>query len=121
MAYQSIDRSVWSTFSDRISSVLRGREVELEVIGLELGDQISAPLIIDGVSYDSPGDALHVFMQAGTGREHVDHVIYSPQEIYIELSDAGVSQLAVMDGGGHKQFLWVRRLPQLPSSPWPET
>jgi len=106
---------VWNTFSDRISSVLRGREVELEVIGLELGDQIGPRLIMDGVSYDSPGDAFHVFMQTGTGREHIDHVIYSPQQIYIELADAGVSQLVVMDGNGHKQFQWVRRLPQLPS------
>lgn len=115
MAYQSIDRSSWNTFGDRISSVLKGREVDLEVIGLDLGDQVDARLTLDGVSYDSRDDALHVFMQAGTGHGHVDHVIQSPQEIYIELSDAGVSQLAVMDGEGRKQLLWIRQLQQLPA------
>jgi len=115
MAYQSIDRSSWSSFGDRVSSELRGREVDLEVIGLDLGDQIGMRFTVDGVSYDLPSDALHVFMQRGSSDQQVDHVIHSPQEIYIELSDAGISQLAVMDAEGHKQLLWVHPRPQLPS------
>ncbi len=115
MAYQSIQRSSWNTFGDRISSELKGREVDLEVIGLDLGDQIGAHLTLDGVSYDSLDDALHVYMEGGAGQGHVDHIIQSPQEIYIELSDSGDSQLAIMDGEGRKQLLWIRQLQQLPA------
>jgi len=113
MVYQAIHRSSWNTFGDRISSELKGREVELEVIGLDLGDQMGARLTLDDVSYDSPGNALHLVMHAASGHGQVDHIIHSPQEIYIELSDTGVSQLAIIDGEGHKQLLWVHQPPQL--------
>ena len=117
MVYESIDKEAWCALGDRISRTLDGREVELDVIGLDVGDQIEGThLILDGVSYDSSGDALHVFLQTGTRDQHLDHIIHAPREIYLGVAEAGISLLAVMDGEGHKQFLRFRDLLQLPSA-----
>ena len=107
MAYQQIEKTSWKDFGDRVSRLLAKRSVELDVIGLDIGDQIEGErLTLDGLSYDPPDDTFHVFLQVGErGTRHLGHVIQSPRQIYLEVGDAGVSQLAVMDGAGREHLL----------------
>ena len=53
MAAAEIDRSRWGPYLDSLTESLTGKQAEIEVVSLDLGDQIEAewtPLI--GVTYD---------------------------------------------------------------------
>jgi len=104
----------WTEFFDRMTKTIRGQLVEVEVAGLDLGDQIEAEwLPLNGVVYDAQADAVYVYTEASGGG--VDHAISHPREVFAELGDSGVSQVVVLDGEGHKQFLRLRSPLELPA------
>ncbi len=115
MSYEKIERPHWQAFMNHVSKVAAGRPARLEVIGLEFGDQIDADqLSLNGVTYEPGQDALYVWM-SGRNNVHFDHVIPAPNEIYVELGERGLSELAVIDREGHKQFVHLRDPLQLPA------
>ena len=77
---RAVPRSEWRQFFDRVSkALLLGKWAEIEVASLETGDQILAEWIpMIGVTYDSRDDLLDVAL------DRTDHLVYRPQEIFIE-------------------------------------
>ena len=115
MAYDRIEKESWQVFFDRVSKAVQGRAVDLEVVGLDVGDQIESDgLTLTGFTYDSADDALYLAVE-GKGRMHLDHVIRSPQEIYVDYDTFGLSQVVVLEPSGGKQFVKLRHPLSLPA------
>ena len=79
MPLTQLAKAQWQPYFDRVAKVLGTKQVQIEVVGLGLGDQIEAdwiPLI--GVSYDPKNDVLAVIA------EGVDHLIRRPKQIHID-------------------------------------
>jgi Family of unknown function (DUF5335) len=110
MTIQRLDKTEWSGFFDRVSKGLTGKQAEIEVASLDLGDQIEArwlPLI--GIVYDPKNDLMEVAL------EGLDHMIHKPRELYIENGSDRLSSLEVIDANGVKQIVKLRNPLMLPA------
>lgn len=114
MDFLELPNENWSAFFDRMSERLRGRLIEIEIVGLEIGDAIDAEWSpLNGVSYDAQQDVLYVFTETGGP---VEHAIVRPQKIYFVLGPAGVEQVVVLDADERKYFLRMRTPLELPEN-----
>jgi hypothetical protein len=97
---RSVPKAEWRGFFDRMSKVLLGKRAEIEVAALDLGDQVVAdwvPLI--GITYDSRNDLLDIAL------DRSNHLIRHPKAIVVEEGDAGLKNVAVLDGDGARQIV----------------
>lgn len=114
MSFLQLPTAKWHEFFDEISRVMRGRLVEVEVAGLDLGDQIVAEWVpLNGLAYEPKEDVLYVYTEPADG---VDHAIPHPREILIDLEPAGVTQVVVADADGREQFVRLRAPLALPAA-----
>src|SRR6476620_1405760 len=70
MAIRKLEKQQWHAFFDRVSKMLEGKQAEIEVAALRLGDQIGAtwlPLI--SITYH------HKQLIVEVARERLDHLI----------------------------------------------
>jgi hypothetical protein len=103
MATRKLDKKEWRSFFDRVSSTLEGKEAEIEVVSLRLGDQVEAewlPLL--GIAYDPHDDLVEVAL------EDLDHLIPKPRELYVEEGPGGLAALEVVDSDDVKQIIKLR-------------
>ena len=103
MSVRKLDKKEWKPFFDRISKVMEGKQAEIEVASLKLGDQVEAewpPLL--GFAYDPKDDVLEVAL------EGVDHLIPKPREIYVDGGPVELNGLEVVDAEGVKQIVKLR-------------
>ncbi len=113
MSYEAVDPSQWKTFFDSFSRHLSRQQVEIEIVGLDVGDQIESewrPL--GGLTYDPRSDTLYVFIAERDS--DIGHAIVGPTEVWAEFGDEGLSSVVVMDRDGHKQFVRFRTPLELP-------
>ena len=64
MTTRKLDKQQWRTFFDRVSTTLEGKEAEIEIASLRLGDQVEAewlPLL--GIVYDPNDDIVEVALE----------------------------------------------------------
>jgi len=101
MAVEQIDRAQWSAFLNNLTNFLAGKQAEIEVAALDLGDQVQAewlPLI--GITYDEKDDLVEVAL------DQLDHMIRSPRELF---ADYGVGEFVaaveIIDGDGTRQIV----------------
>jgi hypothetical protein len=110
MAIEKIEKAEWGPFLDGLSALLEGQRAEIEVASLKVGDQIEAEwLPVIGVVYDRKDDLVEVAL------EGVDHLIYHPQEIYIDHGPGGVISLEIVDGSGARQIVKFKEPLMLPA------
>jgi hypothetical protein len=103
MTARKLEKAEWERFFDTVSKVLEGKQAEIEVVSLQLGDQIEAEwLPFHGVVYDPKDDILEVEL------EGVDHLIHHPQEIFVEDGDIGLASMAVVDAEGTREIVKLR-------------
>ena len=110
---QELPKAEWRHFLDYISRQLIGKQVELEVASLELGDQILAewlPLL--GIAYDPKDDLIEVAL------EGYDHMILSPRSVYVEGGSDAVMSVEVIDKIGAHEIMKFRE-PLMLSGPKP--
>jgi hypothetical protein len=113
MAYVPIARENWEAYFDTVTKVLEGREVEIEVAGLEFGDQIQAEwLPLNGLSYDRKADAFYVYVES-IDRD-LGHAIVHPREIFVRQGAGGLEQVVVSDSDGDKHIIRLRQPLELP-------
>lgn len=113
MDFLQLPRPKWREFFDAMSEVMRGKLVEVEVAGLDVGDQIEtkwAPA--NGIAYEPNQDVLYVYTQP---EDSVDHAIPHPREVSVELGSVGVNQVVVVDSDERKQFVRLRAPLELPA------
>jgi hypothetical protein len=109
MTVQKLEKGQWRSFFDRLSRGLAGKQAEIEIASLDLGDQVGAewlPLI--GIVYDPKSDVIEVAL------EGVDHMIRKPHEIYIDNGTQTLKGLEIIDGEGTKQIVKLRDPLMLP-------
>ncbi len=103
MALEKLESAQWKTFFDRVSKGLTAKQAEIEVEGLDIGDEIEADWIpFTGISYDPKDDVLSVFS------EDLEHMIRKPKEIWVDLGVDGLHSVEVVDGDDHKQIIVLR-------------
>jgi hypothetical protein len=110
MTVRKLDKKEWKSFFDRVSKVMEGKQAEIEVASLKLGDQVEAewpPLL--GLAYDPKNDVVEVAL------EGVDHLIAKPREIYVDGDPIALNGFEVVDAEGVKQIVKLRDPLMLPA------
>jgi Family of unknown function (DUF5335) len=108
MTTRKLDKKQWRTFFDGISTTLEGKEAEIEVASLRLGDQVEAewlPLL--GIAYDPNDDIVEVAL------EGLDHLIPKPRDIYD--APGGLVALEIVDADDVRQIVKLRDPLMLPA------
>jgi hypothetical protein len=103
MTTMKLEPAQWRPYFDRMAKSLVGKQVEIEVASLALGDQLQAdwtPLL--GISYDEHDDTLEILM------EGLGHMIRQPSEIYVEEDPAGLHSMQVIEHDGTRQIVKLR-------------
>jgi hypothetical protein len=106
-----VPRAEWKPLFDRLSKSLLGKQAEIEVASLDLGDQIAVewvPMI--GISYDPNDDRIDVIL------DRTNHAISHPTEIRIDQSSAGLSSIAILDRDGESQVIRLKDPLGLPAA-----
>jgi hypothetical protein len=66
MATVKLDKGVWQTYFDRISTWVMGKQAEIEVASLKLGNQIEAAWMpLPGITYDPKNEFTSTRGRAG--------------------------------------------------------
>lgn len=110
MTVRKLDKTEWQGFLDRVSKRLAGRQAEIEVASLALGDQVEAtwlPLL--GLVYDHKSDLVEVALDG------LDHMIGKPREIWADVGVDGLLSLEVVDADGVRQVVRLRDPLMLPA------
>jgi len=100
MHTREIVKDNWQSFFDQISRTLRGKLIKIEVDSLELGAQIEADkLSLNGLTYDVKDDAFII------STDEIEHVIRSPQQIFVADGTEGINSLKVCSADGSEQII----------------
>ena len=107
---QRIDKSGWRAALDTLSKTLSGKQAEIEIAALSLGDQIAAEWVpIIGIAYDPKDDIVEVAL------EGLDHIIARPRELHFQHRRGLVSALEIVDADGIKNIVKFREPLMLPA------
>jgi Family of unknown function (DUF5335) len=99
MTVHKLEKEQWRPFFDRLSKGLDGKQAEIEIASLYLGDQVEAewlPLL--GIVYDPKNDIIELALDG------LDHMIHKPREIYIDNGAQTLMSLEIVDADGTKQI-----------------
>jgi len=110
MTSRKLDKQEWHAFFDGVTTMLEGKQAEIEVASLRLGDQVQAewlPLI--GITYDPEDDLVEVAL------EGLDHMIDQPRSISVEDGPAGIVSLEIIDADDVHQIVKLRDPVLLPA------
>ncbi|HEU4853317.1 MAG TPA: DUF5335 domain-containing protein [Telluria sp.] len=112
MATVKLDKAAWQkTFDQMSKSLLVGKQVEIEVIGLNIGAQIEQKWIqLMGISYDPKDDLIEILV------EGLDHLIPKPREVWVDQGATGLASIEVVDADDVRQIIRLREPLMLPSS-----
>jgi len=112
MATVKLDKGAWHSYFDRISKSVVGKQAEIEVASLDIGDQVEAewvPLL--GITYDPKNDLVELLL------EGLDHLIRHPRDIYVDQGPTGLTSMEVIDADDVRQIIRLRDPVMLPYSP----
>ncbi|MBO9519363.1 MAG: DUF5335 family protein [Porphyrobacter sp.] len=103
MAATELDRERWASFLQNITGSLTGKQVEIEVLSLNLGAQIEAEwLTLIGISYDRKDDVIEVALDG------LDHLIHSPRALLIDYDVGDVTAIEIVDADENRQIVKFR-------------
>jgi hypothetical protein len=107
---RNVPKPEWQPFLGSVSKALLGRRAEVEVAGLDLGDQIIAEWIpLVGVTYDGKDDLVDVALDSGS------HLIRQPRQIAVQEAPSGVESIAVTDAEGTEHTVRFKTPVMLPA------
>jgi hypothetical protein len=112
MATEKLDKAAWQTAFDQMSkTLLVGKEVKIEVTGLNIGDQIEQEWIqLLGITYDPKSDVIEILV------EGLDHLVPKPREIWVDQGANGLVSMEVIDADDVRQIIRLREPLMLPFS-----
>lgn len=110
MPLRQLAKSQWQAYFDQVSAVLGAKQVEIEVTGLGLGDQVAADWIpLVGIFYDPKNDLLAIVT------EGVNHMIRHPAQIHIDHDFDWLHSIEAVDGEGNHHIILLKDPFSLPS------
>lgn len=112
MATEKLDKATWQrTFDHMSKSELVGKQVEIEVTGLNIGDQVEQEWIqLLGITYDPKSDLIEILV------EGLDHLIHKPREVWVDHGPTGLVSMEVVDADDVRQIIRLRDPLMLPFS-----
>jgi hypothetical protein len=100
MINHSIDKNQRKEFFDQLSKKMQNQQVEIEVAGLEIGDQIEeAWCQLQGVFYDPKKDMLTI------NAPDFEHSILKPQDVISLEEGNAIKAVVIKDANGEIQSL----------------
>ena len=109
MATRTIERDQWKRYLDDVSKHLKARLIEIEVAGLDVGDQIAVEWVpLKGLTYDPKNDLVEI------QTESHGHLIHKPKSIFAEEGVGGLETLCVVDAEDRKQIVRLKAPLALP-------
>ena len=110
MATRTLPKSEWQSYCDRISKTLEGKQAQVEIVGLALGDQKLAakgvPLL--GITYDPKDDLVEIAL------EGLDHLISRPREVAVNEGAEGLESMEIVDADQARQIVKLSQPLMLP-------
>lgn len=111
MATHQLQRAEWQPYFDRVSRTLGGERAEIETTGLTIGDQVNQEwTLLNGLAYDPKDDVFEIVT------ETLDHLIYRPQEIYVDQAGTALRSIEVVDAEGNRQIVKLKQPVSLPAA-----
>lgn len=111
MATRALTHSEWEAYLDTISRHLKTTKVEIEVAGMNLGDQVETEWVpLYGISYDSKDDVIEFVV------EGCDHLISHPSAVYVDDGVDGLHSIEVLDANGLRHIAKLKEVLKLPPS-----
>ncbi len=115
MNTKTLDKATWEDYFNRFSKALGACLTEIEVAGLDIGDQIEAEWItLTGISFDPKDDIVAVDMVSKDDR-NVEHLIHKPAELVLQEGTEGVNSITIVDADNHKQIIHLKKPLLLPA------
>jgi hypothetical protein len=109
MAIRKLEKSEWESYFDQLSKKLGAKEVQIEIINEDIGDQVETWWqALTGLSYDPKDDEFEI------AAERHDHLIHKPVEIYVDEDVDGVKTVEVIQEDGTKHIIKLRSPEALP-------
>lgn len=110
MAVQQIDKSGWQPFFDTLSGTLTGKQAEVEVTSLDLGDQILGEWVaFYGISYDPKNGLIELALEGD------DHLIRDPADVWIDYDVGGLVSIEIIRRDGAREIVKLRDPLTLPA------
>jgi hypothetical protein len=105
---RELEVSEWKGYFDTISQFVSDMEIEVAVIGPELGDQVEAEWQpFAGISYDPRSQRLDIMMELDGGAG--DHAVIKPKAIYlVDEMDSMPALIEVIDADDNHFLLKFR-------------
>ncbi len=96
----TLDKSTWQDELIRLWRKMDGKDVQIEVEALNLGDQIEADFVpLKGLSYDPKDDVVQVW----TGE--LDHMIQHPKSIELAVEGGRLLSIHITDADGEVHLI----------------
>lgn len=98
MSTNKIDSQDWAHYFDSLSDFVEGTEVEIDVLGQEIGAQVEVTSVaLRGLSYDRKDKVFAVITN------EFEHMIQEPQEIYVDYRNDELNSIKITarDGNVH--------------------
>jgi len=112
MSIRRLERGEWSGFCIYATRALVGKQVEMEILSLQIGSQVEARRVpLFGMAYDPASDVFELLFG-----DALDHLIRAPRELYVDEGSPGVVSLQIVDSDGIRQIITLRD-PLLLASP----
>jgi hypothetical protein len=108
---QKLDKSQLRRLFDRVTKELGGKQAEVEVASLRLGDKIEAewvPLL--GLSYDPQDDTVAIVL------EGIDVTIPKPRELFFDGHGDEWASLDIIDAEGVQHIVQLKQPLLLPAT-----
>ncbi len=108
MSVKKLEKKAWKAYFNGLSKPYMRHErtdyAEIRVFSQEIGAQPETSwLPLEGITYDEKDDLLEVNV------EHLDHLVYQPEEIYVEETPEGVlTTLEIIRKDGIKEIIELR-------------
>lgn len=118
MATQEIDRASWPVFFDELSRRNEGALARIETVGADVGDQQTATLPFQGISFDAKGsDAGAITIMLGTETsDHMERMITAPKSVYLKpAGEAGPTVLEIQVENSATVLLYLEQALALPA------
>ncbi len=113
MDFIKLPKETWREFFEEMTRHLRGRLVEVEVIGPDVGDAIEVQgLPFAGISYNPTADELQLHTDPELAG--VEHWLRRPNEIHVDIGADGLRQVVLIDADRRMELIRLRTPLALP-------
>ena len=114
MTTKRLERAQWKSYFNDTAKSLESMQVEIEISGPHIGDQIEAEWVsLNGLSYDDRTNTFDV------ATNQLNHRIAGVEAINVEQDFTGLKSMELVDGNGNHQILRFKpplALPELATS-----